>query len=115
MRINRLSIFARSTRTIVALSPMEGGRARESRPHPAPPCYSRRMSYRITKACTKCGACLPECPTGSIISGSQQFHIDADTCANHAACVNVCPEDAIVPIPGTIDPKDAASAHEEEE
>jgi len=61
------------------------------------------MAYRITKACTLCGACLPECPTGSIISGKKQFHIDADTCANHAACVNVCPENAIVPIPGTID------------
>jgi ferredoxin len=56
------------------------------------------MAYVITKACTKCGACLPECPTGSIVEGTKQFHIDADTCANHASCVAVCPVDAISPM-----------------
>ena len=72
------------------------------------------MSYRITQACTACGACLPECPTGSIIAGTRQFHIDADTCANHAACVNVCPESAIIPIPGTVDQKNSSEEEEEE-
>lgn len=53
------------------------------------------MTYVINKACTKCGACLPECPTGSIVEGKTQFYIDADTCADHASCVNVCPVEAI--------------------
>lgn len=53
------------------------------------------MSYVISKRCTKCGACLPECPTGSIVEGKTQYYIDADSCSEHAACVNVCPEKAI--------------------
>jgi ferredoxin len=53
------------------------------------------MSYVISKACTKCGACILECPTGSIVEGRTQFYIDADSCAEHAACVNVCPVKAI--------------------
>jgi ferredoxin len=53
------------------------------------------MAYLISKACTKCGACLTECPTGSISEGKNQFYIDSDTCADHAACVNVCPVNAI--------------------
>src|SRR5690606_1597051 len=55
----------------------------------------RFMPYFISKACTKCGACITECPTGSIIEGKEKFLIDADTCAEHAACVAVCPVDAI--------------------
>jgi ferredoxin len=53
------------------------------------------MAYVISKACTKCGACLPECPTGSIVEGKEQFFIDTDTCMDHATCVTVCPVDAI--------------------
>jgi ferredoxin len=54
------------------------------------------MAYMINKTCTKCGACLPECPTGAISEGKKQFFIDTDACADHKACVNVCPVDAIV-------------------
>jgi ferredoxin len=54
------------------------------------------MAHLIIKSCTKCGACLTECPTGSIVEGKAQYYIDADTCADHAACVAVCPVDAIV-------------------
>jgi len=53
------------------------------------------MPHVISKACTKCGACLTECPTGSIIEGKEQYYIDADTCADHGACANVCPVNAI--------------------
>ncbi len=57
------------------------------------------MAYQIKSICTKCGACIVECPTSSIIEGKKHYLIDADTCADHAACVQVCPVDAIVLIP----------------
>ncbi len=60
----------------------------------------------ISKACTKCGACLGECPTGSIIEGKDRYLIDADACANHAACVAVCPVNAISLRPEPKDPKE---------
>jgi ferredoxin len=68
------------------------------------------MAYLISQACTKCGACLTECPTGSILEGKSQFHIDTDTCANHAACVSVCPVNAI-----TLMPSSKADESQEEE
>jgi NAD-dependent dihydropyrimidine dehydrogenase PreA subunit len=76
------------------------------------------MAYVISKACTKCGACLPECPTGSIAEGKSQYHIDSDSCADHAACVNVCPVNAIsrlVETPLAIKNLNAAVSEEEEE
>ena len=54
-----------------------------------------KMAYFINKACTKCAACLAECPTGSIVAGKDHYVIDADTCADHADCVAVCPANAI--------------------
>jgi ferredoxin len=70
------------------------------------------MPYAIQKNCTKCGACLKECPTGSIIEGNRQFHIDTDTCSDHAACVAVCPVDAIVTVAAR--PKEGSEPEEEE-
>ena len=49
----------------------------------------------ITKNCTKCGACMAECPTGSIIEGKDRYVIDTDTCADHRLCLAVCPVGAI--------------------
>jgi MinD superfamily P-loop ATPase len=57
------------------------------------------MAYLISNACTRCGACLSECPTGAIIAGLTQYHIDADSCAGHASCARVCPVAAISPMP----------------
>jgi NAD-dependent dihydropyrimidine dehydrogenase PreA subunit len=51
--------------------------------------------YIINKNCTKCGVCLAECPTGSIIEGKDRYVIDTDTCADHKLCVAVCPVEAI--------------------
>ena len=56
------------------------------------------MPHRITRACTKCGACQNECPTDAILEGKTQFYIDSDICADHQACVAVCPVNAIEPI-----------------
>ncbi len=64
------------------------------------------MAHLISKACTKCGACLTECPTGSIVEGRTQFYIDADTCADHKDCVGVCPVDAIAPLAVQAESKD---------
>lgn len=72
------------------------------------------MPYMIHKTCTKCGACLSECPTGSIVEGKGQFYIDADTCADHAACVKVCPVDAITLLGQPLSVKGAAATEEEE-
>ena len=82
--------------------------------HPIIILYS--MAYVISKACTKCGACLPECPTGSIAEGKNQFHIDSDSCADHASCVSVCPVNAISKLAdSTLSIKNLNSASEEEE
>jgi ferredoxin len=70
------------------------------------------MAHFITKSCTKCGICLPECPTNSIIIGKEYYLIDADTCADHVACVKVCPLNAIVPIETAIP---AWKHHEDED
>ncbi|MEW6055869.1 MAG: 4Fe-4S binding protein [Bdellovibrionota bacterium] len=53
------------------------------------------MAHFINKECTKCGACLKECPTNSISAGEPTYLIDADTCTDCVACVPVCPVDAI--------------------
>ncbi len=56
------------------------------------------MPHQINSSCINCGACLPECPTQSIVKGRTIYIIDADTCADHAACVSVCPVKAITPL-----------------
>lgn len=53
------------------------------------------MAYFINEKCTKCAACIVECPTNSIVEGKDFYAIDVDTCDDHAACVAVCPVDAI--------------------
>ena len=53
------------------------------------------MPHYIDKNCTKCGACIVECPTDSIIDAQPIYLIDADTCTDCMACVPVCPVDAI--------------------
>lgn len=58
------------------------------------------MPFFINQACTKCGACLSECPTHSIVEGKEIYIIDSDTCVDHRSCVQVCPVDAIHKIGG---------------
>ncbi len=77
--------------------------------------YSGLMPYVISKKCTKCGACLLECPTGSIMEGDEAYVIDADTCGDHAACAAVCPVDAIQKLQVVLPGKDDEEEEEEEE
>ncbi|OFZ74700.1 MAG: hypothetical protein A3K03_07265 [Bdellovibrionales bacterium RIFOXYD1_FULL_44_7] len=69
------------------------------------------MPRRINSKCTKCGACVSECPTGSITEGKDLFIIDTDTCGDHGLCASVCPAEAIEAVPASHNPKD----QEEEE
>ncbi len=52
------------------------------------------MSYRISDACIKCGACEPECPVNAISEGDEKYIIDPELCIDCGACAAVCPVDA---------------------
>ena len=49
------------------------------------------MAYIINDDCTRCGACVPECPVNAITEGDPKFIIDADACIDCGACAGVCP------------------------
>lgn len=51
--------------------------------------------YKISDACTECGACAGTCPVEAIKEGSP-YTIE-DSCIDCGACVDVCPVDAISP------------------
>lgn len=53
------------------------------------------MPYFIDKNCTRCGACLPECPTNAIVDAEPTFLIHADVCSDCVSCVPICPVHAI--------------------
>lgn len=52
------------------------------------------MAYKITDACTACGACAAVCPVEAIKEG-QPYKIDAGTCTDCGACEAECPVGAI--------------------
>ncbi len=68
------------------------------------------MAFFINEKCTKCAACLSECPTLSIVEGRTRYVIDTDLCDNHQACVAVCPVNAIVKFTGATKEVSAPSA-----
>jgi ferredoxin len=53
------------------------------------------MSYKITDACTNCGACDSECPTEAIIEKDGKRYITPDDCTSCGICADSCPVDAI--------------------
>jgi ferredoxin len=54
------------------------------------------MAYLINDKCTKCGACVPECPVDCITEGDDKYVISKDDCVDCGVCVGACPSDAIV-------------------
>ncbi|MCL2293909.1 MAG: 4Fe-4S binding protein [Spirochaetes bacterium] len=52
------------------------------------------MAYKITDACTNCGACDSECPVEAIIEKNGKRYI-TDDCTSCGICVDSCPVDAI--------------------
>jgi NAD-dependent dihydropyrimidine dehydrogenase PreA subunit len=54
------------------------------------------MPSEINDKCNLCGACLPACPTASILKGGRTFVVDSDTCTDCLLCAPVCPVDAVV-------------------
>ncbi|PLX41244.1 MAG: (4Fe-4S)-binding protein [Deltaproteobacteria bacterium] len=53
----------------------------------------------ITKACTACGACEPECPVGAISKG-EIYVVDGSRCLECGRCAEYCTFDAIEPAKG---------------
>jgi NAD-dependent dihydropyrimidine dehydrogenase PreA subunit len=53
------------------------------------------MAYKISDACSNCGACEGECPVTSISEKDGKRVIDASTCVGCGACASVCPVEAI--------------------
>lgn len=53
------------------------------------------MAHVISDDCTKCGNCIPVCPTEAISEGETKCNIDTDKCVDCGVCVEECPVDAI--------------------
>ena len=52
--------------------------------------------YQITEQCNRCGECVYECHTGAIQEKNGAFLIIPDNCVDCEACMDFCPEEAIV-------------------
>ncbi len=46
------------------------------------------MTHIITDDCLNCGACLDECPQGAIIEGEEKSSIDPEKCNDCGYCVS---------------------------
>ncbi len=53
------------------------------------------MSFIITSDCIKCGACVDVCPEKAIVEDDTQYIITGD-CIECGQCLNECPLEAIV-------------------
>jgi ferredoxin len=53
------------------------------------------MAYKISDACSNCGACDSECPTEAISEKDGKRTIDASKCVDCGACQGTCPVEAI--------------------
>lgn len=83
------------------------------------------MAKRINQErCIRCGACIPECPNEGIAEQDGEITIDSGLCtecygfASTSQCVQVCPVEAIEPVPDVMEDEDdliglAAALHPE--
>lgn len=55
------------------------------------------MPHKISDECIACGACEPQCEPGAISEAGETYEIDPEKCTDCAACVEVCPVNAISP------------------
>ena len=55
------------------------------------------MTYKISDACTTCGACKDVCPVEAISEGTPMYKIDPDKCTDCGVCADTCPVTAISP------------------
>lgn len=54
------------------------------------------MPYTITDDCTGCAACVRVCPTQAISGQNKELHrIDEDLCIECGACGRICPGSAV--------------------
>lgn len=53
-----------------------------------------------TESCTRCGTCVPVCPTGAISAAAPETADDA-ACITCMACIRACPENARKPVHAT--------------
>ena len=54
------------------------------------------MAYKIdTDNCVACGACIDACPEGAIIETASVYSIVAEKCVDCGACESTCPNGAI--------------------
>jgi ferredoxin len=64
------------------------------------------MAYFIDSRCTRCGDCIPVCPTHAIHQGETAAHIQRFLCveclgySDAPSCTQVCSEGAILPDEG---------------
>jgi len=60
------------------------------------------MALIILEACIACDACVPPCPTNSIVADDPIYIINPKTCtecvgfADEPTCVEACPVDCII-------------------
>ena len=54
-----------------------------------------KMAHTISDECTKCGSCVPACPSEAITEGDKKYVIDDDKCVDCGLCVDECPVTAI--------------------
>ena len=55
------------------------------------------MAYLITRDCTGCDICRPECPEDAIKENHPFFYVEPRRCNDCGVCAEVCPVGACLP------------------